>query len=422
MTIEEKENILMAKKDKIEKIEIEKFTTGNTVLDCILSNGPEEEKGYPKGRIVWLHGGSSSGKTSICTEATYNLLKTYGKENSDYLFLDYESGYSINTEEMYGFSLMDGEHRVCPSTIEEGQVLISNFFDKKDPNRPKIIILDSLDSASCGADVDNLKTRKNEYNKTGQISDIKSYNMSKAKFISEFLRGVVSELEANNAILFIVSQLRDNVNAGLYGPKSTTSGGRGPEFYSSVIFSLRGADTFGEKNREWGACVEVKAVKSRSPFQNRIAYLNVDFEQGLDNISSNVDFLYDLKDDRGKLNETKCNSLKWEDSFDVNNLDAEAVSDAEVKSFAEEEGIEDAVREKFKRLSAKNVQKYLSEDVDLRDKFIKKFHVMDRDMLISWIEEDVSGEREEELNRRTSEKFYHLEYNSRPKRKKRKVL
>lgn len=421
MTVEEKERVLMSKKDKKEKFIVEKFTTGNTVLDCILSNGPDDQKGYPKGRIVWLHGGSRSGKTSLCTEAIYSLLKTYGKSNSEYLFLDYESGYSIDTEAMYGFSMID-EHRKTPSTIEEGQVIISNFFDKKDPKKPKVIVLDSLDSAACGADIENLKVRKNEYNKTGEISEIKSYNMSKAKFISEFLRTVVDELEKNNAILFIISQLRDNVNGGLYGPKSTTSGGRGPEFYSSVIFSLKGVDSFGEKNREWGSCVEVKTIKSRSPFENRICYLNVDFEQGLDNISSNIDYLYSLKDDYGKLIETKAQALIWDEVFNIENLEGKAVSDEEIKAFAEENNITDKVREEYKRLTAKNIQKYVSSNVDLRGAFVSKFGVMDRDSLIEWIEDDESGGREEELNRRVAEMFYHLEYSSRPKRKKRKHL
>lgn len=422
MTKEEKDRILAKKSEKIEKKKVNKFTTGNTVLDCVLSNNPDDEKGYPWGRIVWLHGGSRSGKSSITIEAIYNLLKSYGKDNADYMLLDFESGLSIDTETMYGFPLMDKEHRKRPKTLEEAQVVISKFFEGKDKSRPKTIILDSLDSAPVNADRENLKTRKNEFSKTGDVSEIKSYNMSKAKFISEFLRTLTCELEENNATLFIISQLRDNVNAGLYGPKSTTSGGRGPEFYSSVIFSLRGADAFGEKNREWGSCVEVKCIKTRSPFENRIVYLNVDFEQGLDNVSSNIDFLYSLKDDRGKLEEGKAGSLKWDKEFDVTKLDGEAVTDAEVKQFAADEGIEQDIRNEYKTLRVKNIQKYVFSDPDLRNKYVEKFGVMSRDALIEWIEEDETGEREAELNKRTAEKFYYMEYASRPKRKKRKTL
>ena len=59
--------------------------------------------------------------------------------------------------------------------------------------------------------------------------------MQMQKFLSqEFFRGLTKKLSDKNALLYIISQERDNVGAGIYGKKNRTSGGRALGFYETV--------------------------------------------------------------------------------------------------------------------------------------------------------------------------------------------
>ena len=420
-TTEQKEKILNSKKNKRIKKEVKRFHTGDWVLDCILSDSEEsKEKGFPLGKVVHLWGASKSGKSFLCLNAIYAMLATYGKKNVDYLWIDVERAFDINSEELYGFSVNDNEHISYANTVEKWQAVIETWVEGKDPNRPKIIVLDSLDTLSVSEELARKDDRIKHYKKDGGTGEQKTYGMEKAKKISETLRTSMGTLADNNTTMFVISQERTNVNATMFQKSTTVSGGKGPGFYSTVQLELKPTELYGDKYRPTGGCVQAHAVKSRTPFEARRALISLDYKIGFDVIGSAIDDLYSLRDEYGKLDEKKCQALKWVETFDLNNLGGDAVSDKEIKQFAEDNGFVESVREEFSRLTAKNIQMYISKTPEFRNKFVEQFGVMSRDDLIQWIEEE--EEREIELEKRVKSKFYHIENNLRPQRKSRKLI
>ena len=417
----------MAKKEKKTEKEVQRFSTGDPVLDCIFSNGEGMEQGYPIGKTIWLWGPSKSGKSALCVEALFWLLKKYGKENCDYLWLDVERAYSFDSLGRMGFSINDEKHMAYPVTVSEWQAMITNFVAKKDSGRPKIIILDSLDALTTVEELKRKEERAKTFKSTGSTEkkDKKgTYGMEKSKRVGEVLRTCTDLIAKNNVTMFVISQERANVNAGLFEKKTTVSGGKAPGFYSTVQLELKQVESFGDKWMEWGGCVQLHVQKSRSPFEGRRTLINVDWEQGYDPISSSIDFLYDLKDEYAKLDAKKIKTLKWEDEFNLESLDAEGISDADVKKFAGEKGAtkEDLKEADYGNYTIKNIKAFIEDHPEIMEKFITEFGVMSRDALIKWVEEDESGERETELNRRTQLKFYEMERRSKPERKNRKTL
>jgi hypothetical protein len=127
--------------------------------------------------------------------------------------------------------------------------------------------------------------------------------MSAQKFLSqEFFRKLAPELEKHNSLLVFVSQLRDNVNAGLYAEKRRKSGGSALDFYCDTIVHLRTKEKFVKNTLTTGVCVEAELKKSKTARPFRKALVNILFDYGIDDISSNIDYVYDLKSDQtGKL-------------------------------------------------------------------------------------------------------------------------
>ncbi len=136
MNIEEKE-AFMAKKKDFKKVEVERFSTGITVLDCILSNGRGLPGGYPVGKMMTLNSKTKGGKTRIALQAIYSAMLKYGKEGVDPLFLDGEKGMSVDTDACYGYDLEVGKSLIEIDTVEEMQVRVKQFCEEKDPKESR---------------------------------------------------------------------------------------------------------------------------------------------------------------------------------------------------------------------------------------------------------------------------------------------
>lgn len=422
MTIEQKEKILESKGKKKEKKEVQRFHTGDWVLDCIMSNSKDSKQGFPIGKIIHLWGGSKSGKSFLCLNAIREMLAIYGLDGADYLWLDVEQAFSFDVENMFGFPILDDKHIAHPKTVSQWQAIIETFAQSTDPKKPKIIVLDSLDTLTTIEELERKNARVKEFKKSKgkETGKQNTYGMEKAKRIGEVYRTSLDTVEKYNIALFIISQERANVNKKTVFEKDTVvSGGKAKDYYATIQMSVKQVDTFGDKYREVGSCVQVIGEKTRTPYEGRRSFINLFYDMGFDPIGSGVDFLYDLRDDYGKLVTAKTETLKWSDDFNLDDMSGEEITDEQIKKFAKEKEIEADVREEFGRLTVKNIMAYISNDTNILSEFADQFGVMSRDNLISWIEED--SDREVELEKRVKEKFYYLEQKAKPQRKSRKL-
>ncbi len=410
----------MAKKKDFKKVEVERFSTGITVLDCILSNGRGLPGGYPVGKMMTLNSKTKGGKTRIALQAIYSAMLKYGKEGVDPLFLDGEKGMSVDTDACYGYDLEVGKSLIEIDTVEEMQVRVKQFCEEKDPKKVGILIEDSMDSLSTAKTLENLTEREKQLKKEGKIDQIKSYNMDKPKLLSEVMPIMTSQLAKSNTFGIVIQQQRANVNASQFEKKTTVSGGFALPYYTSITFELNKVGIFGERDREVGVILEMFGDKTRTPYERRRCYIASFHGTGFDPVMSDLLFLYDLIDDKRRYDEVKARALKWEDEYDPNaDYSSSEVSNEDYKAFAEEEGIIDDIREVHGNIRIGNIKKYIGENKEVFDKFVAKFGVMDIDALCSWIEEN---DLEEELSRRVADKFYTIEESLLPKNRKSRRL
>lgn len=280
------------------------YKTGSTLVDLLVGGGMS--MGFPSGRIVNFYGESGSGKTFFGCELIAAAHRQY-KDKFHWVYDDAERGFSFDGEKMWGVNIL-GDNPVRSNTVEDLYYNVRKFLRDLKDDECGIYVVDSLDALS-NADNEEIAEARMKAGDRGEAYDKGTYGMSSQKFLSqEFFRKIAKELDDKNSLLVFVSQLRDNVNAGLYGKKRRKSGGSALDFYCDTIVELKTKEKFTKNDRVYGVCVEAELTKSKTSRPFRSALINVLFDYGIDDISSNIDYLFDLKTDMGKLvGKTTCN-------------------------------------------------------------------------------------------------------------------
>ena len=259
------------------------FSSGCTVLDCVLGGG------WPLGRISNVVGDKSTGKTLVAIEAMTNFTRAF--PNGQALYIEAESAFDPEYAEALGLPLK----RV---TIEDKIDTVEGFFDctsqflginltkegeQKGELRttPGLLVLDSLDALSDAAEM-------------GREIDAGSYAMSKPKMLSQFFRRLVRPLGRTRTHVMIISQVRDAIGV-TFGDKLTRSGGRALDFYASQALWLRLLKTNNITREKVTRAVSLeigaKCKKNKIATPLRECSFNLRFGYGIEDIEANLHFL-----------------------------------------------------------------------------------------------------------------------------------
>ena len=186
-------------------LQIPRWETRIEALDNIIGGG------MPKGRIIEIFGPESSGKTSLM----YWLMSLHSLG----LYLPIEGTYD--------------EERALQMGVQRGKMIVhrANYGEEALNDVLKfakagipIIGLDSV--PACQPKEDVQKVEKDAENEV-RIGGV-------ARLFSKMLPSIVRVCEESGTTLILINQVRDNMNAMLFGDKDTTPGGRAIKFYSSL--------------------------------------------------------------------------------------------------------------------------------------------------------------------------------------------
>lgn len=266
------------------------LSTGITLLDLVLDGG------WPVGKIVNIVGDKSSGKSYLAIESIAHARKLLGKKLKWY-YDDAEGGFSFDTRDMYGFEAIPEDQKPS-STIEEFAANLNRQIGLIKEGEFLIYVLDSLDGLSSEAERVRDKERQKAFD-DGKEYDKGTYAMEKQKFLSEFFRLRASEIKELPIILIIISQVRHNIGA-MFGEKYVRTGGKALDFYASIVLWLAEVEKHKKKDRTVGITIKPKTRKAKIKHPFRECFLELIFDYGVDNILSNINFLYDLKTPQGK--------------------------------------------------------------------------------------------------------------------------
>jgi len=202
---------------------LEFISTGCKIFDCTVGGG------LPLRRISNIVGDKSSNKTGLVVEVMANFRQKYPQ---GYIWYhEAESAFDLDYAHMLGMpdTLADGTKDPNIFLIEDVETIeglkktIYEAIDKtaKD-DIPGLYVLDTLDA---------IKLDQHETNE--------GYDAARrAGLINSLITNLAGDIKRANMHLLVVSQIRENIGAGLFSEKYRRSGGKALDFYASQVVWL----------------------------------------------------------------------------------------------------------------------------------------------------------------------------------------
>ena len=376
-----------------------RFTTGSTLLDLVVGGG-KGVMGLKGGKITRMIAVEGGGKSSVAVETIAQNVRK-GPKDLWHKYLDREYRYAFDAKGTYGIDVdVLGIDR-CPDTVEE----LTAFLDTEIPKHsaPGIVVIDSLEAFPIQEHNDRADTRAKQF-EAGKEIELKGSYTSKSgapAHYAEALRVSLGHAERQSTLILALSQVRANLDAGMYGTKFKKIGGKALDHFVDTELWLKPLHyiTVGDKKSQTervigfvGKAWEEKGTKDRPYRECLYTFL---YGYGLDNIGDMVDYLYDLRNPAtGKF----WNSTRGGDSQDQTASphllewgEGEAKTLESVAAWLTEIGrLEDAraaAKEAKKQVRLSWLDEWISEDPEFQALYKAKFPVFTRDELIRHIEE-----------------------------------
>lgn len=229
--------------------------------------------GMPLGRILFMQGPESGGKSSIATYIATQVQKKFeGKQTV--LYLDYENTFDAEHAEEMGLDVDNNFIVFQPDNAEDGFNLIKDVAASGEVG---LIIVDSISAMSSKAACEDA---------------FSGFAGGKtAAVIASGIRMLLPYLRNNDCTLIFISQERSNIGA-MYGPDFKATGGRAPAFYSSWSARVtRTGDIIGANKELAGIEIRVRNIKNKVGIAKRDANLKLYFDRGIDSEEEYMDYL-----------------------------------------------------------------------------------------------------------------------------------
>ena len=287
-------------KKEVSKTRVEFISTGSILLNLAMS-GKGKDGGYARGRIVNLVGDGSSGKTLLaleaCAQAYYNLNKKAtdlfpAVKKITIVYNNVEGVMDFPIEDMYGQEFVEAIEWVRFDTAETvGRDYLKRVKDLK-KGEFLLYIIDSIDAMSSTAS----KKRAEDSIKKDKDQD-GSYGMEKQKYFSSTLFPRACEyMEGKDATMICISQVRENINAGLFGAKHYRVGGKALDFYTHQVAWLaqiaKLSKEFRSTKKIYGVRTKAKLNRNKVAKPFREAEFDILFDYGVDDIGSMLTYMY----------------------------------------------------------------------------------------------------------------------------------
>jgi recombination protein RecA len=341
------------KSPKQEKTRVEFLDSGSTVLNLVLS-GKGRNGGWARGRVVNLIGDGSSGKTLLALETAalcfYRLNKspeTFPKvKNVFIVYNNVEGVMDFPLEEMYGKEFVGSVEWVQSSTVEE----MGRDYTRRVKNLKEgdflLYFVDSLDALVS-------EDAKERFEKAADkdTSEENTYGMEKQKYTGKFFGNLCSISKDKDATFVAISQVRDNIGVS-FGKKYKRVGGKALDFYTHQCCWLavkeKLSKTIKGEDRVYGVRVRAKLERSKVGKPFREADFVILFDYGIDDILSNIVYIYGEKTKKVKFDNQEFDSYdKLVKYIEENKLQSILIDMVEAKWNSIEEAIKVNRERKF---------------------------------------------------------------------------
>ena len=271
-------------------------STGSILLDAVMTSYDANRKpigsGWAWGRWYEIYGPEASGKSTIVEHAFAETQKAGGTaallDSESKLYKPRATQIGVDLDRLV---LMDAPY--IEAGIEGFNLLMEAVQNNKAlQQRGALMAWDTL--ASCRTF--NEYKYANKGTLDDKDEDVKKWAggmAEKARTIRGMFRDLTNKLPGYRACFILVNQLSSTMAGGKYEKQNDTTGGWGPRFHSSARLDVSKFGVYVDpynKERLAGARVRVKFEKSSLFKPYAQVELPMDFETGVDNNLSLVEF------------------------------------------------------------------------------------------------------------------------------------
>ena len=241
--------------------------TGALSLDIALGVG-----GLPKGRIVEIYGGESSGKTTMTLHVVANAQKAGGV----CAFIDAEHALDPAYASKLGVKMED----LLVSQPGSGEEALDIAETLVRSNAVDVLVIDSVAALVPRAEIE------------GDMGD--SHMGLQARLMSQALRKLTAAISRSNTCVIFINQVREKIGV-MFGNPETTTGGRALKFYASVRIEINRITAIKVGEVVTGNRTRAKVVKNKVAPPFRRAEFDIIYGEGVCYASDVLDLAEEAK-------------------------------------------------------------------------------------------------------------------------------